>query len=105
MNIDEKSRQLNIGKAKKYTIIEGIRLYETITNQKNLDINNKQFWMKCQNSNILPERSADSMKRFWSNHQYKTLEEYLIECIHDKIDFCFSFKEIPNPDFVPRFRQ
>lgn len=50
------------------------------------------------------ERSADSMKRFWSNHAFKTLEEYLIECVHEGTDFCFSFKEIPNPDFVRRFK-
>ena len=31
------------------------------------------------------------------------MEEYLIECVQEKTDFCFSFKEIPNPDFVKRF--
>jgi len=36
--------------------------------------------------------------------QYKTLEQYLIECIQDNTDFCFSFKECPNPDFVKRFK-
>jgi len=78
INIDEKSRCLNINKTKKYTIIEGMKLYETVTNQKNIDVNSRQFWIRCQTTNILPERSADSMKRFWSNHAYKTLEEYLI---------------------------
>ena len=38
-NIDPKARQLNIGKKKKYTIIEGIKLYEIITNQRNLTQN------------------------------------------------------------------
>ncbi len=32
------------------------------------------------------------------------LEDYLIECLHENTDFCLNFKEIPNPDFVPRFR-
>jgi hypothetical protein len=45
------------------------------------------------------------MKNFWTKNQYKTLEEYLIECVHEKTDFCLSFKEIPNPDFEGRFRQ
>lgn len=45
------------------------------------------------------------MKRFWMNHAYKTLEEYLIECIHEETDFCLAFREIPNPDFIRRFKQ
>jgi len=44
------------------------------------------------------------MKNFWKKHSSKTLEEYLIECIHESTDFCLNFKEIPNPDFVTRFR-
>ena len=35
-NIDDKARKLNIAKKKKYTIMEGIKLYQTITNQKNI---------------------------------------------------------------------
>lgn len=44
------------------------------------------------------------MKNFWKKNATKTLEEFLIECIHEGTDFCFSFKEIPNPDFIKRFR-
>ena len=44
------------------------------------------------------------MRLFWKKWEYKTLEEYLIECIHESTDFCLSFKEVPNPDFVQRFR-
>ncbi len=47
INIDAKSLQLNIGKKKKYTIMEGIKLYEIITNHKNLQVNQKQFWTKA----------------------------------------------------------
>lgn len=45
------------------------------------------------------------MKNFWKKNLSKTLEEFLIECIHEGNDFCFSFKDIPNPDFERRFRQ
>ena len=44
------------------------------------------------------------MKNFWKRNASKTLEEFLIECIYENTDFCLSFKEIPNPDFVKRFR-
>ena len=105
INFDEKARKLNVSKKKKYTIIEGIKLYELITNQKNIQANSNQFWNKVATQIILPERTADSMKNFWKRNTSKTLEEFLIECIHENTDFCLSFKEIPNPDFVPRFRQ
>lgn len=104
-NLNENARKLNIGKKKKYTIIEGIKLYEIITNQKNIQENSNQFWSKVHNQGILPERTADSMKNFWKKNLSKTLEEFLIECIHEATDFCLSFKEVPNPDFEPRFRQ
>ena len=44
------------------------------------------------------------MKNFWKKNLSKTLEEFLIECVHEKTDFCLSFRDIPNPDFVRRFR-
>ena len=34
ININEKSKRLNIGKKKKYTIIEGIKLFETVSSHK-----------------------------------------------------------------------
>lgn len=102
-NIDDDSMKLNIGKKKKYTIMEGIKLFDTINNQKQVTVN-VQFWNKVVKQSILPERTADSMKLFWRKYEYKTLEEYLIECINENTDFCLSFKEIPNADFVKRFR-
>jgi hypothetical protein len=104
-NIDDKARKLNIAKKKKYTIMEGIKLYELITNQKSIQTNTSTFWAKVQNQGILPERTADSMRNFWKKNTSKTLEEFLIECIHESTDFCLSFREIPNAEFVPRFRQ
>ena len=44
------------------------------------------------------------MKHFWKKHEYKTLEIFLVECVNDNIDFCLSFRKIPNHDFVPRFK-
>ena len=104
ININEKSKRLNIGKKKKYTIIEGIKLFETVGSHKNLQMNTSAFWNKVVNQNIFPERSADSLKSFWKRIEFKQLEQYLIECVHENTDFCLSFKRIPNPDFVKRFK-
>lgn len=43
INIDERARRLNISKKKKYTIIEGIKLYEILGNYKQLPPN---IWNK-----------------------------------------------------------
>lgn len=53
----------------------------------------------------MPERTADSMKNFWKKQLSKTLEEFLIESIHTNADFCLSFKDIPNPNFVEKFKK
>jgi hypothetical protein len=68
INTDDASLKLNISKKKKYTVIEGIKLYEIITNHKMLQVTQKGFWDKAEKQNILPERSADSMKTFWAKH-------------------------------------
>lgn len=64
-NTNTDARKLNIAKKKKYTIIEGIRLYELITNQRNSQVGSQQYWLKIANNGYLPERTADSMKNFW----------------------------------------
>jgi hypothetical protein len=43
------------------------------------------------------------MKTFWKKLQDKRLEDYLIESIHEKTDFCLSFRQIPNPEFLKMF--
>lgn len=45
------------------------------------------------------------MKNFWKEYATKTLEQYLVEAIHYKWDYCLSFKEIPNEEFETRHRQ
>lgn len=44
------------------------------------------------------------MKKFWKDLENKRLEDFLIESIYYDIDFCFSFREIPNSDFLKMFR-
>eukprot|EP00347_Sterkiella_histriomuscorum_P011097 403373765 len=105
MNVSPRALSLNLSKKKKYTISEGMKLYEALTNQKNTQNLPKSFWIKAESQNLLLDRSADSMKNFWNKISSKTLEQYLIECIHEKTDYCLSFKEIPNPNFIPRFKQ
>lgn len=53
----------------------------------------------------LPERSVDSMRNFWKEYSQKPLEQYLVEAIFYKWDYCLSFKEIPNEEFEAKHRK
>ena len=44
------------------------------------------------------------MRSFWKEYSGKTLEEYLIEAIHFRYDYCLTFKEIPNEEFEAKHR-
>jgi hypothetical protein len=56
---EDLARKLNIAKKKKYTIMEGIKLYELVTNQSNSQVGQASFWNKIAQNGFLPERSAD----------------------------------------------
>ena len=43
---DDKAKKLNISKKKKYTIVEGIKLFETVSNCKTAQVTHSNFWAK-----------------------------------------------------------
>jgi hypothetical protein len=45
------------------------------------------------------------MKKFWTDHENYTVEQWLAKAIHSNLDFSFSLKQIPSPDFVKNFRE
>lgn len=69
---------LNLGKRKKFTILEGIRMYETMQAQKWNKVKT-EIWNKLQSNDLLPGRTIDSMKNFWKRYSEVTLEDFLIE--------------------------
>jgi hypothetical protein len=86
------TRSLNLGKKKKYTIVEGIKIFEiTNVNKQKLKQKGSSFWAGVASKNILPERGHDSMKQFWKRYEHLTLEQYLVQCIVEKIDYCLSY--------------
>ena len=90
-------KRLNLSKRKRFTIMEGLTLYRILGKKKTANESNA-FWNKFVENNKLPERSAESLKKFWQAHENKTQEVYLCESIHHKFDFCLSFKEIPDKE-------
>ena len=100
----ENALKLNIGRKKRYTVMEGVKLYAIMGAKKTGKVQN-DLWKSIERKQLIPERSADSLKAFWKKHSSMTLEDYLIECIFFKTDFCLSFKLIPNEEFYDRFRE
>lgn len=90
--------KLNISKRKKITIVEGMKLYKTLGAQK-FDKISAETYKGLERQGYLPERSIETMKNFWKEYSSKTLEQYLLEAIFYKWDYCLSFKEIPNEEF------
>lgn len=98
-------KKLNISKKKKFTIVEGIKLFQIMGSNNTSNLNKSSFWQKIQDSKLIPERTAEQMKRFWTEHENYTVEQWLAKAIHLNLDFSFSLKQIPSPDFVKNFRK
>jgi len=75
--------------------MEGIILYRILGNKKAADLAST-FWQRIVDSNHLPERTWESLKKFWQVHEKKPVEHFLCDAIHKKYDFCLSFSPIPN---------
>jgi hypothetical protein len=75
--------------------MEGMTLYKILGKRRTVN-EQTSFWQRLVENNKLPERSWESLKKFWQVHENKTQEVFLCESIHNKVDFCLSFKEIPN---------
>ena len=75
--------------------MEGIILYRILGNKKSADLAST-FWQRIVDANHLPERSWESLKKFWQVHEKKPVEHFLCDAIHKKYDFCLSFSPIPN---------
>ena len=45
------------------------------------------------------------MRNFWKKNGSKTVEEYLVDCIYNNIEYAIAFHEIPNSEFVDRFKK
>ena len=94
---------LNLGKRKKFTILEGIRLYEAMVAQKWNKVKT-EIWNKLHSNDILPGRTIDSMKNFWKRYSEVTLEDFLIESFQTGRDYCITYKKVPDPSIEQSFR-
>lgn len=104
VNDSPHAMRLNMGKRKKITIVEGMRLYKLLGAGKYEKVS-MDTYKGIERQGYLPERSAETMKNFWKEYHSKPLEQYLVEALFYKWDYCLSFKEIPNEDFEEKHRK
>ena len=104
LNDSDEALKLNIGKRKKITIVEGICLYRLL-GARQYDKLPIETFKGIERQRYLPERSVDTMRSFWKEFSQKPLEQYLVEAIFHKWDYCLSFKEIPNEEFEAKHRR
>ena len=104
-NTKDNCRQLNIGKKKQFTIVEGIKLFSVMSSNNTDNLNKMTFWQNIEKSKMIPERTAEQMKKFWTKYEHYTVEQWLVQAIHEKTYFSFSHKEIPSSTFEAEFRR
>lgn len=97
-------RKLGLTSKKKITIMEGMKMFEIATQSTSDKYNKQSFWNKLAGT-ILPERGADTLLKFWKINSSKTLEEFLIQSIFDKVPFSLSCKEIPCKENLESFKK
>ena len=98
-------KKLNIGKKKKFTIVEGIKLFSIINSNALENLNNPKFWQRLCEQRKIPERTPDQLKKFWLTYKDFTPEQWLAEAIHERVDFSLSVQAIPSEEFVKNFKQ
>lgn len=104
-NESDQCKRLNIGKKKRFTITEGLKMFTIIGTNTSQNLQKSQFWQKVAEQGKLPERTADQLKKFWLTYKEMTPETWLAQAIHEKVDFSFSIHKIPSDDFLVNFRQ
>ena len=103
-NQSDSALKLNLGKRKRYTVLEGYTLYNLLGAQKFNKIPIEGY-KNIERGRHLPERGFESIRNFWKEYGNKTLEVYLVECIFFGYDYCLSFKEFPDPAFIHKHKE
>ena len=100
---EAKCLTIGLSKKKRFTMMEGVMMYDIMGGHSSM-LNSNDFWKNTEASRLLPERTSEQMKKFFYKQKRITLESFLVECMHEGVEFCFSHRNIPSSDFEERFR-
>jgi len=77
-NYKDSAKKLNLGRKKHFTIVEGIMLFKIIVQNHVDNLNKLIFWQNIETNQLLPERTAEQMKKFWHKNENNTVEQWLV---------------------------
>lgn len=91
-NDSSHSKKLNISKKKKFTIVEGIKMFSIINSNASENLNKQHFWQRLCEQKMIPERTPEQLKKFWLTYKDLNPEQWLAQAIHENVDFSFSLQ-------------
>jgi tRNA U34 2-thiouridine synthase MnmA/TrmU len=100
-NTHEKSKRISFGSKSnvKYTIREAVKVFEIALQNKSKS-KSACFWMEIERRQILPKRSADSLRNFWKTVERKGLENYMKDALEGNTWYCHAFCKIPKVQLI-----
>lgn len=66
----DKCKNLNVSKKKKFTIIEGLKLFSLMSTNNTENLNKNSFWLNVEKNNAIPERTSEQMKKFYHKNEH-----------------------------------
>jgi hypothetical protein len=59
-----------------------------------------QFWMEVERHQILPKRTADSLRNFWKTVEREGLENHMRQALETNTWYCHAFCKIPKVKLI-----
>lgn len=95
-------KRLGFGKQHvKYTITEAIKVFQiALTKEGKTKSKSASFWLQVERSQILPKRTADSLRNFWKTVEKSGLENYMRQALETNTWYCHAFCKIPKVKMI-----
>ena len=91
-------KRLGFGKQHvRYTITEAIKIFQIALQKENIgSAKSATFWLDVERKQVLPKRTADSLRNFWKTTEKKGLENYMRTALETNTWYCHAFCKIPK---------
>lgn len=102
-NTNEGCKRLTFGKKHhpKYTITEAIKVFRiALTQEGRQRSKSAQFWLEIERQEIIPRRTADSLRNFWKTVERIGLEKYMRQQLDSNTWYCHAFSKIPKVQLI-----
>jgi hypothetical protein len=96
VNHEKSIRKLKFARNKNpYTLTEAFKVFEL--GLENIDSSyGATFWIKIERDEVIPNRTAESMRGFWKAHSRNGLELFIRSSSESKVRYSHFCKNIPE---------